>query len=78
MYLEFRVKSYLPTFKKLLKDFKKIDNRQKTFQKNTTYNLGIQIQNMKVVFNFYCTWRWVMFEKLMKKIYDFFILLLVL
>ena len=38
----------------------------------TTYNLGIQIRNMKMVFNFYCTWRWVMFEKLMMKIYDFF------
>ena len=33
--------------------------------------LGIQIRNMKVVFNFYCTWRWVTFEKLMMKIYDF-------
>ena len=29
------------------------------------YGLGIQIRNMKIVFNFYCTWRWVMFEKLM-------------
>ena len=36
------------------------------------YNLGIQIRNMKMVFNFYGTWRWVMFEKLMMKIYDFF------
>ena len=35
-------------------------------------NLGIQIRNMKMVFNFYCTWRWVTFEKLMMKIYDFF------
>ena len=35
--------------------------------------LGIQIRNMKMVFNFYCTWRWVMFEKLMMKIYDFFL-----
>ena len=36
------------------------------------YVLGIQIRNMKMVFNFYCTWRWVMFEKLMMKIYGFF------
>ena len=35
--------------------------------------LGIQIRNMKMVFDFYCTWRWVTFEKLMMKIYDFFI-----
>ena len=34
--------------------------------------LGIQIRNMKVFFKFYGTWRWVMFEKLMTKIYDFF------
>ena len=34
--------------------------------------LGIQIRNMKMVFNFYCSWRWVTFEKLMMKIYDFF------
>ena len=25
--------------------------------------LGIQIRNMKIVFNFYCTWRWITFEK---------------
>ena len=31
--------------------------------------LGIQIRNMKMVFNFYCTWCWVTFEKLMMKIY---------
>ena len=36
--------------------------------------LGIQIRNMKMVFKIYCTWRWVMFEKLMMKIYDFFYL----
>ena len=36
------------------------------------YNLGIQIRNMKMVFNFNCTWRWVTFEKLMMKIDDFF------
>ena len=34
--------------------------------------LGIQIRNMKMVFNIYGNWRWVMFEKLMMKIYDFF------
>ena len=34
--------------------------------------LGIQIQNMKMVFNIYGTLRWVTFEKLMMKIYDFF------
>ena len=35
--------------------------------------LGIQIRNMKVVFKFYGTWHWVTFEKLMMKIYDFFL-----
>ena len=35
-------------------------------------NLGIQIRYMKMAFNFYGTWRRVMFEKLMMKIYDFF------
>ena len=35
--------------------------------------LGIQIRNMKMVFNTYGTGRWVMFEKLMMKIYDFVI-----
>ena len=25
--------------------------------------LGIQIRNMKMVFNFYCTWCWVTFKK---------------
>ena len=35
--------------------------------------LGIQIRNMKIVFNIYGTWRRVMFEKLIMKIYDFFI-----
>ena len=39
---------------------------------STMYILGIQIRNMKMVFNSYCTWRWVTFEKLMMKIYDFF------
>ena len=37
------------------------------------YSLGIQIRNMKMVFNIYGTWRWVTFEKLMMKIYDFFL-----
>ena len=37
-----------------------------------SYNLGIQIRKMKIVFNSYCTWCWVTFEKLMMKIYDFF------
>ena len=36
------------------------------------FRLGIQIRNIKMVFNIYGTWRWVMFEKLMMKIYDFF------
>ena len=40
--------------------------------KEGMYNLGIQIRNMKTVFNIYGTWRWVMFEKLMMKSYDFF------
>ena len=35
--------------------------------------LGIQILNMKMVFNIYGTWRRVTFEKLMMKYYDFFI-----
>ena len=42
--------------------------------KLTRYSLGVQIQNMKMVFKFYCTWRRVTFEKLMMKIYDFFYL----
>ena len=36
------------------------------------YWLGIQIRNMKMVFNIYGTWRWVTFEKLMMKINDSF------
>ena len=35
--------------------------------------VGIQIRNMKMVFNIYGTWRWVTFEKLMMKIYVFFL-----
>ena len=35
--------------------------------------IGIQIRNMKMVFNIYGTWRWVTFEKLMMKIYEFFL-----
>ena len=34
--------------------------------------LGIQIRNMKMVFKFYGTYRWVTFEKLVMKIYDLF------
>ena len=34
--------------------------------------LGVNIRNMKIDFNIYGTWRLVMFEKLMMKIYDFF------
>ena len=34
------------------------------------YVLGIQIRNMKMVFNIYGTWHRVTFEKLMMKIYD--------
>ena len=36
-------------------------------------HVGIQIRNMKMVFNIYGTWRRVTFEKLIMKIYDFFI-----
>ena len=39
--------------------------------KKEHYTLGIQIRNMKMVFNMHGTWRWVTFEKLMMKIYDF-------
>ena len=35
--------------------------------------LGVQVRNMKMVFNIYGDWRRVMFEKLMMEIYDFFI-----
>ena len=35
------------------------------------FRLGIQIRNMKMVFNIYGTWRRVTFEKLMMKMYDF-------
>ena len=38
-----------------------------------TYTLGVQVRNMKMVFNIYGTWRQVTFENLMMKIYDFFI-----
>ena len=34
--------------------------------------LGVQVRNMKMVFNIYGTWRRVTFEKLMMKNYDFF------
>ena len=35
--------------------------------------IGLQIRNMKMVFNIYGTWRCVMFEKRMMKSYDSFI-----
>ena len=35
--------------------------------------LGVKFRNMKMDFNIYGTWRRVMFEKVMMKIYDFFI-----
>ena len=37
------------------------------------WTLEIQIRNMKMVFNIYGTWRRITFEKLMMKIYDFFL-----
>ena len=40
---------------------------------HTLCSVGIQIRKMKMVFNFYGTWRQVALEKLMIKIYDFFI-----
>ena len=40
---------------------------------NKICTIGIQIRNMKMGFNIYGTWRWVMFEKIMMKIYDFFL-----
>ena len=39
--------------------------------KSLLWRLGIQIRNIKMVFKFSGTWRWVTFEKLMMKIYDF-------
>ena len=33
--------------------------------------VGIQVRNMKMDLNIYGTWRWVTFEKLMMKNYDF-------
>ena len=45
----------------------------KIIQKLLVYKLGIQIRNMKMVFNISGTWHWVTFEKLMMKIHDFFI-----
>ena len=44
----------------------------KIIQKLLVYKLGIQIRNMKMVFNISGTWHWVTIEKLMMKIYDFF------
>ena len=34
--------------------------------------LGVQVRNVKMVFNIYGTWRRVTFEKLKMKIYNFF------
>ena len=36
-------------------------------------NLGVKVRNMKMDLNINGTWRRVTFEKLMMKIYDFFI-----
>ena len=36
------------------------------------YSLGVKVRNTKMDSNIYGTWRWVTFEKLMMKIYDFF------
>ena len=44
-----------------------------TFWSTESYLLGVQVRNMKMVFNIYGTWRRVTFEKLMLKIYDFFL-----
>ena len=46
--------------------------RPSEMSETAMYTLGIQIRNMKMVFNIYGTWRWVAFEKLMMKIHDFF------
>ena len=50
-----------------------LSNMCRNFFLNIPYRIGIQIRNMKMVFNIYGTWRWVTFEKLMMKIYDFFL-----
>ena len=48
---------------------------QYSYKKNKKLGtrLGILIRNMKMVLNIYGTWHRVMFEKLMMKIYDFFL-----
>ena len=50
------------------------DIKRLTEERNAAMQVrvGIQIRNMKMDFNFHCTWRWVTFEKLLMKIYDFF------
>ena len=49
---------------------------EETFTKiKDTSKLGVHDRKIKMVFNTGGTWRWVTFEKLMKKNYDFFILL---
>ena len=40
---------------------------------NLLYTLGVKVRNMKMDLNIYGTWHWVTFEKLMMKIYDFFL-----
>ena len=35
--------------------------------------IGVKVRNMKMNLNIYGTWRRVTFEKLMMKIYDFFL-----
>ena len=37
-----------------------------------TPKIGVGDRNIKMVFNTGGTWRWITFEKLMMKIYDFF------
>ena len=36
------------------------------------WRFGVKVRNSKMDFNIYDTWRWVTFENLMMKIYDFF------
>ena len=46
-------------------------NGKKCNKRYVVSRLGVKVRNMKMDFNIYGTWRWVMFEKLMMKIYDF-------
>ena len=61
--------SYLRASKLLIK----WDGLRKYAWDSSCSTLGVQVRNMKMVFNIYGTWCWVTFEKLMMKIYDFFI-----